>query len=213
MRRTKPVERERILSDDEIRDVWQALDAAPVPALYPSFVRALLQTAQRREELGRMRWEEIEGSAWVIPAPKYKTKISHTVPLTDAVQHLLGAPQKRGFVFTTTAGEKAFGAYSWSKVRLDAAIAALRQRDGRKPMEPWVLHDLRRTARSLMSRAGVHPDVAERVLGHKIGGVRGVYDRHEYLAEKRDALQRLATLVAHILNSPTGNIVILEARR
>ena len=106
MRRTKPVERERILSDEEIRDVWRALHVAPVPTLYPTFVRALLHTAQRREELGRMRWEEIEGDVWIIPAQKYKTKISHMVPLTGAVQALSGAPQTRGFAFTTTAGRR-----------------------------------------------------------------------------------------------------------
>jgi integrase len=60
-------------------------------------------------------------------------------------------------------------------------------------MAHWTLHDLRHTARSLMSRAGVSADIAERVLGHKIPGVRGVYDRHEYATEKRDALERLAS--------------------
>ena len=82
----------------------------------------------------------------------------------------------------------------------------LRAANARKPMPPWVLHDLRRTARSLMSRAGVGPDIAERVLGHVIPGVRGVYDRHEYLDEKRDALERLARLVARILNPQIGNV-------
>ena len=73
-------------------------------------------------------------------------------------------------------------------------------------MSPWMLHDLRRTARSLMSRAGVSADIAERVLGHVIPGVRGVYDRHSFLDEKRDALERLARLVARILNPQIGNV-------
>ena len=68
---------------------------------------------------------------------------------------------------------------------------------------------LRRTARSLISRAGVSADIAERVLGHKIAGVRGVYDRHEYVAEKRHALERLASLVERILNPAAGNVVPL----
>ena len=78
-------------------------------------------------------------------------------------------------------------------------------------MAPWTLHDLRRTARSLMSRAGVLADIAERVLGHVIPGVRGVYDRHEYAAEKRDALERLAGLVELILN-PAPNVVAMPVR-
>ena len=79
-----------------------------------------------------------------------------------------------------------------------------------KPIPRWTLHDLRRTARSLMSRAGAPSDVAERVLGHVIPGVRGVYDRHSYALEKRDALEKLAGLIGLILNPPAGNVVKLE---
>ena len=122
------------------------------------------------------------------------------VPLTQAVLDLLGKPHKKGFVFTTTSGMKPFSGFSKAKAALDEAIAKLRKKEGRKPMLPWVLHDLRRTARSLMSRAGVSADVAERVIGHAIPGVRGVYDRHNFLSEKGDALERLAVLVAQILD-------------
>jgi integrase len=73
-------------------------------------------------------------------------------------------------------------------------------------MPPWVLHDLRRTARSLMSRAGVSPDIAERVLGHVIPGIRGVYDRHSFLDEKRAALEQLGALVGRILNPSGANL-------
>ena len=70
----------------------------------------------------------------------------------------------------------------------------------------WTLHDLRRTARSLMSRAGVNSDHAERCLGHVIGGVRGTYDRHEYYEEKRHAFEALAAQIERILN-PIENVV------
>ena len=76
-------------------------------------------------------------------------------------------------------------------------------------MPHWTLHDLRRTARSLMSRAGVPADTAERVLGHVIPGVRSVYDRHSYAAEKREALEKLAALVERIV-TPTEKVVRLE---
>jgi integrase len=75
----------------------------------------------------------------------------------------------------------------------------------------WVLHDLRRTAKSLMARAGVRPDISERVLGHAIAGVEGVYDQHSYDTEKADALQRLAALIETILNPPpTDNVARLD---
>jgi integrase len=118
-----------------------------------------------------------------------------------------------GFVFSTTEGKKAFSGFSKAKHALDKAIAASREREGREPMPPWTLHDLRRTARSLMSRAKVPTDHAERVIGHVIGGVRETYDRYEYLHEKRDALEKLAGLVDLILNPPADNVVAMPDRQ
>ena len=74
-------------------------------------------------------------------------------------------------------------------------------------LKPWTLHDLRRTAKTLMSRAGVRPDISERVLGHVIAGVEGVYDRYGYLEEKRDALERLAVEVDRIIHPLAQNVV------
>ncbi len=82
--------------------------------------------------------------------------------------------------------------------------------DKKAQIAPWVLHDLRRTSRSLMARAGVRSDIAERVLGHVLPGVEGIYDRHEYRAEKADALAKLAGLVALILDPPAENVVPLN---
>jgi integrase len=73
----------------------------------------------------------------------------------------------------------------------------------------WTIHDLRRTARSLMSHAGVPPDHAERCLGHVIGGVRSIYDRHAFAKEKREAFEALAALVERILNPAAGNVIPL----
>ena len=216
MSRAKPAAeraRKRTLDDDEIRDVWKALDTAFVPSCFPPLVRALLLTAQRRDEVSCMDWSEVEGGLWAIPADRHKTGAEagdKLVPLTPAVLELLGKPQKKGFVFSTTNGAKPFSGFSKPKRALDEAIAELRTFDKRKPMPPWVLHDLRRTARSLMSRAGVLADIAERALGHAIPGVRGVYDRHTFLDEKKDALERLARLVAQILKPPAGNVIALS---
>jgi integrase len=202
MARTKPKERARTrtLDDEEIRDLWKALDEAAVPVCYPSFVRALLLTGQRREEVSRMRWEEIEGETWVIPCTRSKTKIENRVPLTATVRDLLSAERKTGFVFSSGSGRRSFSGFSKAKAALDHKIIELRKQDGRSPMPAWVHHDLRRTARSLMSRAGVPSDIGERVLGHVVGGVRGVYDRHSYSAEKLEALEKLAALVERILH-------------
>jgi integrase len=224
MARTKPKERarSRTLDDQEIRDLWAALDEARVPACYPAFVRTLLLSAQRLREISRMQAAERTGDVWVIGAGRYKTKVEHAVPLVAAVRKLIDAellrgqpkgakPRKTGFVFSSDGGARSFSGFSKSKVALDAAIAALRKRNGRPPMDAWSHHDLRRSARSLMSRAGVLSDHAERVLGHVIPGVRGVYDRHTFLDEKRDALEALAALVARILQ-PTEAVVAFPKR-
>jgi integrase len=202
MQRTKPKERarRRILDDQEIRDLWRALDMTDLPAPFPPLVKSLLFTAQRRDEIASMAWLEIEEDCWVVPAERSKNGQANTMPLVGSVRELLGARQRKGYVFTTTGGRRPFSGFSKAKAALDKTMTVLRKAEGRKPSEPWVLHDLRRTARSLMSRAGVSADIAERVLGHVIPGVRGVYDRFGYLDEKRDALEKLAALVDRILH-------------
>jgi integrase len=216
MSRTKPKDRarDRVLSDQEIRDVWKALDTAKVPKLFRALVRTLLLTAQRRDVVARMSWREIDGDTWEIPAERYKTGQANVVPLTKMVCELLGDRKKSGFVFSSDGGLHPISGFSKAKRGLDDEIARIRKQEGgREPMPDWRLHDLRRTGRSLMSRAGVPSDHAERVLGHVIGGVRGTYDRHQYHDEKRSALEKLAALVRKILNPKTANVVELPQAR
>jgi integrase len=118
----------------------------------------------------------------------------------NAQPHLAANP----FVFAGATRGRPFGNFSQAKADLQAKLP--------KDMPQWGLHDLRRTARSLMSRAGVRPDISERVLGHAIGGVEGVYDRHDYAEEKAAALLALATLVETILHPPACNVVSLPKR-
>jgi integrase len=216
MAQTKPKERarRRTLDDQEIRDLWASLGTLgeDAPACYPAFLKMLLLTGQRRGEVARMRWEEIDSDVWVIPAQRAKNGIENVVPLTSPVVDLLGQARKTGFVFSSDGGKTAFSGYSKAKAALDLKLADLRKAERRQPMPDFVQHDLRRTARSMMSRAGVPSDHAERVLGHVIGGVRGVYDRHEYQAEKRDALEKLAALVDRVLN-PGEPVVAFPKRR
>jgi integrase len=220
MARLKPSdrERERVLSDDEIRDVWAALDTIIEPACFPAYVKTLLLTATRRGESADMATTELEDEIWTIPAARYKTKRDHVIPLSALARKLTAsaAPAKPAknahFVFSTTGGKKPFSGFSKSKTALDKAIAELREREGRPPMESWTLHDLRRTARTLLARAGVRDDIAERCLGHVIKGVEKVYNRYAYLDEKRAAFEALAALVSRILN-PTANVEELASRR
>jgi integrase len=202
MARTKPAERARTraLSDDEIISLWGALDSEEAPLPFRNVVRVLMLTAQRRTEVGLMRVEEIDDGIWTIPAERYKTGIPNVVPITKEARRWIGDRQ-RGFVFSSNGGKGAFNGYSKAKSQLDQVIARQRKKAKLKLMPGWTLHDLRRTARSLMSRAGVPSEVAEQVLGHKIPGVRGVYDRHTYAPEKRVALEKLAALVSQILGS------------
>ena len=164
-----------------------------------------------------MHSREVDGDLWTIPGERYKNKLDHVIPLTEEARALIGGKPagcnaNSWFVFTTTSGAKGFSGFSKAKLELDKAIAEIRVRDQREPMPPWTLHDLRRTARSLMSRAKVPTDHAERALGHVMGGVRETYDRYEYLDEKRAAFEALAALVSRILN-PTANVEELAARR
>ena len=158
---------------NEVRALWAALDIAVVPAPFPTLVRLLLLTAQRRDEVAGMRWEEIDGSNWIIPAERRKKGAANTVPLPALVRQLLGRPEKGGFVFSTTGGRRAFSGFLKAKRALDEAMTEKTSSMGSAPVKPWVLHDLRRTARSLMSRAGVQSGGRAADLGRALRTHRG----------------------------------------
>jgi integrase len=191
---TKPRERARArtLTDDEIRVVWRAVETQ---GAFGRLVRFLLLTGARRSEAAAMPWAELDGTEWLLPAARNKTKVDLIRPLSSAAEAVLGPkPDGAVFVFSTDGGATPLSGYSKAKQEFDKAVTAEAQ-----PLPNWTLHDLRRTARSLMSRAKVPTDHAERVLGHVIGGIRGVYDLYEYRDEKRDALAALARLVDRII--------------
>lgn len=218
MARTKPRERARtrVLNDDEIRALWTV---APTFGLFGSLTRTLLLTAQRRTEVVTMRRKAIDAErVWEIEPENNKVKIPKFVPLSaNTLTEIETVPKvknaKSDFVFTTN-GETPWNGFGGPlKSQLDQAmlaelrcVAGERGQDPAKvELRPWVLHDLRRTAKTLMSRAGVAPHISERVLGHVIDGVEGVYDRHHYLDEKRDALARLSALVEKIVHAHPAN--------
>ena len=192
MKRTKPKERERdrVLTDDELRRIWIAATSSGGP--WGGFIRLLLLTAARRNEVARMSWDEVSGGEWTIPAGRYKTGVAVTLPLSKAALAILAEiPRIEGcrFVFSSD-GRKPISGFGKRKEKFDPACG----------VKDWRLHDLRRTARSLMSRAGVPSDHAERCLGHVMPGVRGTYDRHRYIEEMRDAFEALAVQIDRIVD-------------
>ncbi len=202
MRRDDPhaKKRARILDDDEIRRLWAAADDS---GAFGVFVKLALLTAQRRQKILSMRWEDVTvDGTWEIPTEPREKGTGGALVLPEAAITVIRSQKRIGsnpFVFAGR-GEGHSNAHQVHKRRFDAKVK----------IKPWVIHDLRRTARSLMSRAGVPSATAERVMGHVIRGVEGVYDRHEYLEEKADALKRLAGLVETILHPPAGNVVIMQ---
>jgi integrase len=192
MARDGEVARNRVLTDDELRAVWSAapgLRGREAEPIFPAYVRFLLLTGARRNEVSEMRWSELVGSDWVLPASRNKTGQDLLRPLSRAALEIIeGLPKLGEWVFTRT-GNAPLSGLAQFKVALDRASGT----------SGWTYHDLRRTSRSLMSRAGVPSDHAERCLGHVIGGVRGVYDRHSFRAEMAEAYEKLSALIGEIV--------------
>jgi integrase len=187
--------RSRVLTDDEIRKLWPVADR---------FTKFLLLSTCRRDEASSMRWRELDGQDWTLPAARnQKTKQDLVRPLSQPAMDLLGprgAPDE--YVFGTDPN-KPLRSYARIKARADKASG----------VTGWRFHDLRRTARTLLSRAGVQADHAERCLGHVIGGIRGIYDRHEFLAEKKHAFEALAKQIDLIVNPPAANVTQFKRNR
>jgi integrase len=218
--RANPKERARtrVLSDDELRTIWPLLGEA---GTFGALLKTLLLTAQRRDEVATMIWQEIDRDGiWTIPAERYKTKRSNHVPLSIGARAVIEAQPKIDgcdYVFPSRTNTP-FSGFGKPKARLDKAVQLYLQKQTKngaevKPLPNWTLHDLRRTAKTLMARAGVRPDISERVLGHVIAGVEGTYDRHSYADEKRDALEKLAAMIERILNPLPTNAEKLGEHR
>jgi integrase len=183
--------------------VWKG---AEVNGVFGAYVRFILLTSARRSEAAGITWGEIKDGVWTLPAARNKTKVDLVRPLSEAALNVLAQmgqePSSDGkanrAVFSVRDGKPITGFYDY-KLDFDKACG----------VTEWTIHDLRRTARSLMSRAGVNADIAERCLGHVIGGVRGIYDRHEYLEEKKRAFEALAAQIERIVN-PQDNVVPLH---
>ena len=188
--------RDRVLSDDELASVLQTCVSLPDP--YGPIVRLLALTGQRRSEVAEMRWEELDldKGLWTIPAKRTKTRRSHVVHLTPQMKALLPVRQEgQPLVFPSALG-KTFQYFSAMKKRHDAASG----------VKGWVLHDLRRTVATGMAALGVAPHVADKILNHQSGAISGivaVYQRHEFLAERKTAIELWSRHVEATLSGDT----------
>jgi integrase len=213
--------RDRILSDDELRVIWHV---AGKMGTFGRIVRMLLLTGARKGEIATMRHSQIGADGiWALPGERTKNHTPLFLPLPQEARDLIttqGRVDEQDIVFSI-GGKCEFRNWGHNKADFDKRVyrrlraqarANGKDPDEVKPLSNWRLHDLRRTARSLMSRAKVRSDHAERVLNHKIAGVGAVYDRHSYEDEKRDALERLAALLSQIVVGQTSQMLPFPTR-
>jgi integrase len=189
----REVSRDRVLTDQELAAVIQAARKMPWP--YGGIVEFLALTGQRREEVAQLKPQEIDESArtLTIPAERTKNKRAHIVHLSEPAWAIIAGRLNGDYVFATSSGNH-FQTFGKAKRDLDKLCS----------ISGWRLHDLRRTIVSGMARLGVPPHVADKILNHQSGtisGVAAVYQRHEFLTERKDALDRWGTHISHIIRT------------
>ena len=192
--------RKRVLSDAELKRVWNGLSGGR----YDAIVKLLVLTGLRREEIGGLRWDEIDLDRELIhlPAERCKNKRSHDQPLSSAALAIIAAlPREGDKVFA------AFGSWGRAKERLDRKLG--------NDVAPWRLHDLRRLVSTTMhDKLGIQPHIVEHILGHvgHQGGTAGVYNKADYLDERRRALEKWADHVEGIVTGkrPAAQLVRLR---
>jgi integrase len=202
MRRTNAKEpaRARILDDSEIRAIWKVAEGN---GAFGAFVRLALLTAQRREKIVSLKFSDVADGVWTIDTAEREKGNAGALVLPNMALAIIATQPHIGdnpYVFAGR-GDGHFNGFSKAKAQFDAKLPGI---------APWVIHDLRRTSRSLLSRANVRPDIAEKVMGHVAQGVEATYDRHHYAEQKTDALKRLAALIETILHPRRGNVTPIQ---
>jgi integrase len=186
--------RDRVLATDEVKAIWNQCQDDD----FGRIVRLLLLTACRRDEIGGLRWSEVDLETGKMVLPKERTKNRRPLALTlseTARSILKAAPHRAGRDLVFGGGKAGFSAWSYCTLAFNSRVAAA---NGDRALAPWRIHDLRRTVRTGLSKIGIKPHVAELVLnhtGHK-AGIGGVYDHYDYQPEIAEAL---AKWEAHLL--------------
>lgn len=187
--------RERVLTDDELKSVWNALG----PDDYSTVVRLLMLTGQRADEIAALRWSEIKRDRIELPKERTKNRREHVIPCAPAVQSILDCRQRHeddDFVFGRRHG-RPFRGWSVCKASLDQRISAM----GVK-LDHWTHHDLRRSMATRLAELGTAPHIIEAILNHVSGhkaGVAGIYNRANYEPQKRVALEKWADYVLAVV--------------
>jgi integrase len=216
--------RDRVLSADELRLIWQATNE---PGDYARIVRLLILTGQRREEVAGLTWGEIDPdrAEWTLPAERAKNGRAHVVPLSDqalAIVQAVPVRPRRALVFGQ--GDGPFSGWSQSKARLDRRVALLRAKaasieqpgaeaTAAHELPNWVVHDIRRSVVTHMAELGIEPHVIEAIVNHVSGhkaGVAGIYNRATYAVGKRAALQAWADHVMRLVAGEPVKVVPLR---
>ena len=214
-KRGKEIPRDRVLEADEIRLFWEGTEQLGWP--FEPLFKLLLITAQRRDEVGSIAWDEIdiEKSRWAIPATRSKNSKAHIVHLSSlAISIIESLPRLSGSLVFSTTGTSAVSGYSTAKARVDEYMRA--KLNGVR-LPGWTLHDLRRTATTIMAEElKIAPHVVDKILNHTAGtisGVARVYNRAEYLDERKAALEAWARWLEALLGlGEQGNVVTLPVR-
>jgi integrase len=215
----KEKSRDRVLTDQEIKWFWLACTVEGQP--WGHLGKMLLLTGQRLGEVVNMTDGEITDDLWHLTADRTKNGRAHDIALSEAARDVLGAVERvkgqAGYVFTTN-GASALQGYHKGRNHIAKRMAEIASHEAGEAMEipHWTFHDLRRTAATGMARLGIPVRVTEAVLNHvsgTAGGIVGVYQRHDYADEKRNALDAWARFVGDLVDGASDNVVrLLEAR-
>lgn len=196
--------RDRVLSDTELADAWRAAGKVAYP--FGPLVRLMILTLQRRGEVAGMTWQELSPNlaTWTIPRDRAKNGREHVVHLVEPARTILRSIPRAidsDLVFTTT-GDSVVSGFKSARIVLSReiglAVAPAANNERRSPV-PWVLHDFRRTGVTKLAELGIPPHIADRILNHVNGTIRGVmaiYQKFEFLPERQRALELWA---AHVL--------------
>ena len=195
--------RDRVLTDRELASIWNAcLDDD-----FGRIVKLLILTGCRREEIGALKWSEIDGDVMTIPGERTKNHKAHALTLPALALNILKSiPPREGRDSIFGGRGEGFSAWSYTMMALLTRITT----DEGKTMAGWVLHDLRRTFRIGLGKLGVAPHVAELCINHRKGGVEAIYDRHRYDREIAAALALWADHVAAIVAGRESNLRALK---
>jgi integrase len=216
---TEEISRNRVLSDEEIVDIWNACRDDH----HGRIVRLLILTGQRREEVGAMSRSEINRAKaiWSLPPERTKNGLPHDVPLSGIALEIVDTiPFRDGRELLFGDSNGPFQGWSKAKAALDKRILDAREKQlgkGNARLVAWRLHDLRRTMVTNMNEhLGIMPHVVEAVVNHVTGpsklGVAGVYNRALYAVEKRQALDRWAEHIAALVREDIPKVMPLPAR-